>query len=312
MSREQELVEDLKLQFEHLKDERHKREADWENVQELAAPSVAAFNSTEKIPTRPARFTSRPTNYLKTLVSGISGYSISPNIVWLKLALDNANLIDLYGVKDWLEAAERVLYAEFNRSNLYKQAPGMIANAATYGHGAMLIDEDIANSRLRFTNIKIQELYLDVNEHDEVETAFRRFSMTLGNAARFFGLENLAEKSRKEHEDRRNRNNELTIIHAAFRREESEDDRPDAKHMPFASVYIDEGNDHLIQESGYQEFPYAVLVWDKIHGTAYGESPAIYALDDIRLLNLAEESRIKIAQMSAEPAMNVPSTMKGS
>ena len=82
--------------------------------------------------------------------------------------------------------------------------------------------------------------------------------------------------------------------------------------MPFASVYIDEGNDHLIQESGYREFPYAVFVWDKISGTAYGESPAIYALDDIRLLNLAEESRIKIAQMSAEPAMNVPSTMKGS
>ena len=197
MSREKELVEDLKVQFEHLKEERHRREADWENVQELAAPSVAAFNSTEKIPTRPTRFTSRPTNYLKTLVSGISGYSVSPNIVWLKLALDRADMTDLYGVKDWLEAAERVLYAEFNRSNLYKQAPGMIANAATYGHGAMLIDEDIANSRLRFTNIKIQELYLDVNEYDEVETAFRRFTMTLGNAARFFGPENLAENLRQ-------------------------------------------------------------------------------------------------------------------
>jgi hypothetical protein len=81
--------------------------------------------------------------------------------------------------------------------------------------------------------------------------------------------------------------------------------------MPFASVYIDEGNDHICQESGYREFPYAVFAWEKISGTAYGESPAIHALDDIRLLNLAEETRIKIAQMSAEPAMNVPSGMRG-
>ncbi|MDR3191615.1 MAG: head-tail connector protein [Treponema sp.] len=312
MDREKELAEDIKLQLEHLKDERHKREADWKNVQELVAPSVVSFDPAEKIPARPNRFTSRPTNYLKTLVSGITGYSISPNIVWQKLGLENAEQLDLYGVKDWLEAVERVLYAEFNRSNLYKQVPGMIASAAAYGHGVMLIDEDVGNSRLRFTSLSVPELYLDTNEYDEVETVYRRFTMTLGNAARFFGLENLAGNLRQDHEDRRKRNNEITVIHAVYRREDYDEEKPDAKHMPFASLYIDEGNDHLIRESGYREFPYAVFVWDKIGGAAYGESPAIYALDDIRLLNLAEESRIKIAQMSAEPAMNVPSTMKGS
>jgi hypothetical protein len=312
MSKEKELVEDIKLQLERLKEERAKRQADWEAVQELVAATVTSFDSVEKIPRRPSRYTSRPTNYLKTLVSGIAGYSISPNILWLKLVLESSKQMSLYGVKDWLEEAERALYTEFNRSNLYKQAPGMIENCATYGHGAILIDEDIGDSRLRFTNIKVPELYMDVNEHEEVETVFRRFSMTLKNAAGFFGLENLDKKVQQDYEDRRKRNNEITIIHAAFRREDYDEDRPDARHMPFASLYIDEANDHLIKESGYREFPYAVFIWDKIAGTAYGESPAIYALDDIRLLNLAEESRIKIAQMSAEPALNVPSTMKGS
>jgi hypothetical protein len=81
--------------------------------------------------------------------------------------------------------------------------------------------------------------------------------------------------------------------------------------MPYASVFIDEDQDFLIDESGYAEFPYAVFVWDRINGTAYGESPAICALDDIKLLNIVDQSRFKIAQMSAEPAYNVPDSMKG-
>jgi hypothetical protein len=311
MSREKELVEDIKLQLERLRDERHKRETDWENVQELVAPSVVSFNSTQKIPTRPNRFTSRPTNFLKTLVSGITGYSISPNIVWQKLGLENAEQLDLYGVKDWLEEVERVLYAEFNRSNLYKQVPGMIANAATYGHGVMLIDEDIGNNRLRFANVSIPELYLDTNEYDEVETVYRQFTMTLKNAASFFGEERLSPAAREDFKDKKKWNHEINVIHAVYRRQDHDEEKQDKKNMPFASVYVEDGQDHLIEESGYRDFPYAVFIWDKVTGTGYGESPAIYALDDIRLLNLAEESRIKIAQMSAEPAMNVPSTMKG-
>jgi hypothetical protein len=192
MEAEKELIEDIGSQLEYLKTERAKREGDWNKVQELVAPSVLSFNSTEKIPRRPERFTSRPTNYLKTLLSGITGYSISPNILWQKLSLADQEIQDRYGVKDWLEGAERILYAEFARSNLYAQVPKLIGDAATYGHGAMLIDEDVLNGRLRFTTLRVPEYYLDINEYDEVETVFRRFTMTLRNAASFFGEEHLS------------------------------------------------------------------------------------------------------------------------
>ena len=175
MDADKELIEDITARLEYLKTERAKREADWNEVQKWVAPSVLSFNSREKIPARPKRFTSRPTNYLKTLVSGITGYSISPNILWQKLSLADTGLLEQYGVKDWLEAAERVLYAEFARSNLYAQVPKLIGDAATFGHGAMLIDEDVLNGRLRFTTLRIPEFYLDINEYDEVETVFRYF-----------------------------------------------------------------------------------------------------------------------------------------
>ena len=309
---ERERIADLKTRFTYLKTERARREADWKAVQKFVAPSVFNWdNPQDKIPVRPRRFTSRPTHFLKTLKSGITGYSISPNIVWQKLGFENLADMDRYGAKDWLEAAERVLYAEFKRSNLYPQVARFVEYAACYGHAVMLIDEQLAENRLRFTTHKISELYLDINEYDEADTVFRHFTMTLKNAAAFFGEGELPPARREDLKDKAKWNQEFTILHAVFKREEFDPDSPGAKDMPYASLYIDEAQDAVLLESGYQEFPCAVFVWDPVGGTAYGESPAINALDDIKLLNKIDEARIKITQLSADPSYNVPDSMKG-
>jgi hypothetical protein len=309
---DREKIENLKTRFEELKAERARREADWKEVQRHVAPSVYDWdNPREKIPKRPVRYTSRPTHYLKTLVSGVAGYSISPNIAWQKLSLEDPAQTDLYGVKDWLELTERLLYAEFRRSNLYLQVTKLIEAAATYGHGVMLVDEQIGDHRLRFTTHKVSEIFLDINEYDEADTVFRYYSMTLKNVAAFFGEENLPEPRREDLKDRRSWNSGFSVIHAVYRREDFDEDSPGAKNMPYASVYLDEAQDHVLKESGYTSFPYAVFIWDPVIGTPYGESPAIHALDDIRLLNLIDKSRIQIAQLSADPPMNVPEDMRG-
>jgi hypothetical protein len=275
------------------------------------APSVFNWgNPSDKVPKRPIRFTSRPTNFLQTLVSGITGYSISPNIIWQKISLDRTDQLDLYGVKDWLEEIERILYAVFARSNLYVQTKKFVEYAVTYGVGVMLIEEDRPAGQVRYRTIRPADFYLDVDEFDQVDTVYRYFVMTLKAAAAFFGEDALPPVRRKELEDKKNWNSELRIIHAVYKRQKFDRDSPAPQHMPYASVYIEESEDHLLQEGGYREFPYAVFTWDPIPGTPYGESPAIQALDDIKLLNKIDESRIKIAQMSADPAFNVPDEMR--
>jgi hypothetical protein len=312
MTDQREKIEDLKNRFERLRQERARLEGDWKEVQQLVAPSVYNWdNPLDKLPKRPNRYTTRPTHFLKTLVSGITGYSISPNIVWQKLGLEDSNLLDRYGVKDWLELVERLLYGEFKRSNLYQQVGKLVEYAATYGHGVMLIDEHRSDGRLRFMTVKISEAYLDTNEYDEVDTVFRYFSMTLRNMASFFGEDNLSESRKQDLQDKAKWNTEVTVLHAVYPRQEFDKDALGAKGKPWASVFLDEAQDHVLEESGYDEFPYAVFIWDRIVGTAYGECPAIHSLKDIILLNKIDESRIKIAQMSADPPYNVPDSMRG-
>jgi hypothetical protein len=312
MSTEKEQIEDLKNRFEWLKQERAKHESDWKEVQQLVAPSVYNWDSPlDRLPKRPKRYTTRPTHYLKTLVSGITGYSVSPNIVWQKLGLEDSAMTDLYGVKDWLELTERILYAEFRRSNLYQQVTKFVEYAATYGHAVMLIDEYQLDGRVRFMTVKIPEVYLDTNEYDETDTVFRYFSMSLRNLASFFGEEKLSRARRVDLKDRAAWNTEVAVLHAVYPRQDFGGEEAGAKGKPWASVFIDLAQDHVLEESGYDEFPYAVFIWDRIAGTAYGESPAVQALMDIVLLNKIDKSRIEIAQMAADPPYNVPDTMRG-
>jgi hypothetical protein len=310
MNEEREKIEDLKNRFERLRQERKRHEGDWKEVQQLVAPSVYNWdNPLDKLPKRPTRFTTRPTHFLKTLVSGLMGYSVSPNIVWMKLGLEDSRLEDRWGVRDWLERVERILYGEFNRSSLYREASKFVENAASYGHGVMLIDEYRPDGRLRFTSEKISEVYLDADEYGETDTVFRYFSMSLRNMASFFGEERLSEGRRQDLKDKAKWNAEATVLHAVYPRPDA--GGPGAKGKPWASVFLDEAQDRVLEESGYNEFPYAVFIWDRITGTAYGESPAVYAKSDIILLNKIDESRIKIAQLSADPPYNVPDSMRG-
>ena len=308
-------VDRLKRKFKSLKEERDKRLSDWKDVQKYVAPSIHNWdNPQEKVPKRPKRFTSRPTQFARTLRSGLVGYSISPNIVWLKLTFEDQHHLDkIHGAKDWLEEVERKLYAEFSRSNLYKQTGPMINSAVHFGHGVMLIDEVLEENKLRYTALKIQELYLDIDEFDETSTIFRRYSMSLKNAASFFGKENLSETQQEDIDrDDSDHKKEITILHAVYKREEYNSDSQDAKNMPFASVYIDENEEIILMESGYTEFPYAVFIWEQLPGTPYGESPSIDSLDDIRILNKLDEQKLRIAQMAGSPAYNVPESMRES
>jgi len=310
---EKERVSDLKRRFEHLKEERAKRLPDWKDVQKYVAPSVLNWdNPQDKVPKRSKRYTTRPTHYARTLRSGLVGYSISPNIVWQKLTFENQHHVDkVYGAKDWLEEVERKLYAEFARSNLYQQAGLMIDSAVQYGHGVMLIDEVLEASKLRFSTLKIQEVFIDIDGYDQPDTIFRRYSMTLRNAASYFGEDNLSDNQKADLKRNDSIEKEITIIHAVFKRDEYDINSREAKNMPYASIYIDESEDRILMESGYKEFPYAVFIWEPVTGTPYGESPAIHAIDDIRILNKLDEQKLKIAQMAGSPAYNVPDSMRG-
>jgi hypothetical protein len=298
-----------------LKSQREPYEAGWEEAQRFVSSVVLRFSDTENDSNKqyetPRRISSRPSSFMNTLVSGICGYSINPNILWQKLGLEDDELETQYGVKDWEEKADRACYKEYNQSNLYGQVPPFIESAVTTGHAVMLIEEDLAQQKVRYAAMDIREIYLDTNEYDEADTVFREFYMTLENAAAYFGLDRLAPEAQLMWSDEAAQTKPVRILHAVYKNKNQEGDNSLAGNFVYASVFVDCEHKHIMREGGYRDFPYAVFFWKRTLGKKYGIGPAQMAINDVKLSFKFEESRLEVAQLAARPPMNVPEKLQG-
>ncbi|MBP5792867.1 MAG: hypothetical protein J6W46_04390, partial [Spirochaetaceae bacterium] len=146
MENNEELLKNLEMRWNQLKDNRAKFEPDWTEAQNYADNVTLNWGKPGEIPTRSKRYTSKPFNYNKTLVAGILGYAVSPSLVWFKLGIEDPELLKGYGVKDWLEKCEKELLAMFNRSNFYKETSPAVKDSTCIGTGTLHIDEDVENA----------------------------------------------------------------------------------------------------------------------------------------------------------------------
>ena len=304
-------------EFGRLASERKAFEPTWKDAQDLVSSVTLAFEVSEGGSTNgynlPKRITNRPANYQETLVNGLCGYAVNPNITWMKLGLGSEETMKGYGVKDWLEEVEKAEYDEFDNSNLYTEMKTVVEQSTTFGFGLLLIEEDTLNNQVRYRQINVPEAYLDTNEYNEYETVFRRFFMTAENLVSRFGLEKMHDTIRDGWDDASagaKRMQEIEIIHAVFRRKNKKGVSERNTEMPFASIYVDVANSHIISESGYRSFPYAIFAWDRVGGKKYPVGPAIKAINDVKLLFKTEDTRLTLAQMAAKTPVAMPDTMK--
>jgi hypothetical protein len=315
---ERQKAERLCGELDRLKAERAAFEGAWQDAQQLVSSVALEVEVSEGASTRgfsiPKRITNLPANYQETLVSGLCGYAVNPNITWMKLGLADQDALRGYGVKDWLQAVEQAEYEEMDNSSFYTEMKMVVEQATTFGVGIMSIDEDLVNGQVRYRQINAPEVYLDTNEHNEYETVFRRFFLSVENAVSRFGLKAMHQHIRDqwtaEGVNHQTEHKEIEILHAVFRRKNAQGDSERNTEMPFASFYVDTANRHIIEESGYRSFPYAIFCWDRVGGKKYPVSPAIKAINDIKLLHKTEDTRLTLAQMAARQPIAVPETMR--
>ncbi|MBO7714415.1 MAG: head-tail connector protein [Methanobrevibacter sp.] len=296
-------VKELLQRFEQLKENRTKFHERWTEAQTYVDNSVLSWTTIDTLPEVPKRHTSSPYSYCKTLVSGIFGYAISPSLTWFKLSLNRNEYLALYGVKDFLEDCEKIMLAAFNRSNFYKNAVPVIKDCCILGHGALFIDDKITDAdKIRFTKFPANELYFDINEFGEVDTVFRWYQDTVKNVINFFGEDKLSDNIKEKYKQMERWNDKIDILQAIFPRKDFKKEFKDAKNKPIACVYIDLNDNKIIDESGYDDFPYSIFEWERFSGYAYSSSPAQDAMPDIKALNIIKKTSLKIAQKSANPS----------
>jgi len=297
-------AQDLIRRQEALASERAPLDQLWQEIAELMKPLRADFTfhrvpgdkRTQKV------FDATAGLAADNLAAGLWGMVTNAANDWFTLRSDLAEADEDQATKEWLDDVTRRMQAAFagNGQRFYSRVMELYADLVTFGTAVFYSEEDAQTGRIHYSCRHLAECFVAENERDEVDTLFRRFTFTARQAHLRWGDKCHASVLRaiEKEPDRR-----FTFLHAVMPRAEVAGGRHDAAGMAFASFYVDVENRQLLSEGGYHDFPYQVPRWSTASRGLYGDSPAMLALPDVKMLNAMSKTTIVAAQKAVGPPL---------
>lgn len=240
----------------------------------------------------------------RTLASGLMSGITSPTRPWFKLTMEGAGNDITSPVNRWLAEVERRMYRVFHESNFYTAMSVLYQDIDTFGTAPLLINEDFENV-IDCDNPCAGEYYVANNDRNYVDVFYREFVKSIAATVQWFGRDNVSESTRKLFESGgTSLQQEIVICQAVEPNLAPFGKAP--QEMPFRSVYWERSSgqkDGFLQERGYYEFPAPTARWDLVANDAYGRSPAMDALGDIKQLQQETKRKAQAIDKMVNPPM---------
>ena len=240
---------------------------------------------------------------------GIHGYHVSPAFPWFKYVVNRKEVNQIHDVRAWLDEVEFNMYMALNRSNFYSEVWSYIFDGLTLGTPPLYAEEDLKSGRIVFESIHPGEAFVQENRFGEIDLLHRKRKLTARKMVQLFGKESLSEDVNNAYE--KQPFTEFEVIHCVFPREEYDDRMKDAKNKRFASAWLVTTGNYIARESGFDQFPYFVWRYMRSGKEPYAITPAYLAMADIKGLNLMGKTLLAAAQLSVDPAYNIPDYLEG-
>lgn len=299
------LAEDIVKRVSQLEGERANYATFWQDVAKYVIPRKAYITRT-KTPGEKYDYDIYDSTAMQaniTLAAGLHSYLTNPNSKWFSLRIQDEEAMNNPEVKDWLHDTEERMYNLLNSSNFNQQIHELYLDLGCFGVACMYEEEDEENG-VRFYARDIAEIFLCENEKEKIDTVYRKFKMTARQAFDKWGEaagEVVANFMEKKEFDKT-----VEFIHCVTPRYQRDVRKDDAQNMPFESTYIEVSKKHLINQSGYREFPYFTPRFNKNSGEVWGSSPAMVLYSDIKMLNEMVKVLIRSAQKQVDPPLVLP------
>ncbi|MEQ1756568.1 MAG: portal protein [Micropepsaceae bacterium] len=241
----------------------------------------------------------------ENFASGIYGMMTNPANRWFALRLHDEDLNSFDPVRDWLYEVETRMLASFGpqSSRFYAVLPALYADLATFGTAVFYSEEIAGTGSFSDTVRPLAECFVAESASGEIDTVFRRFTLTPRQAVSLFGD---SVSPRTARGAARNDLERVTFLHCVHANDEALPGSPAPHARPFLSVYVEEDGARMVGSGGYFEMPYQVPRWLQTPGEAYGRGIGDQVLPDMRLLARMEETALRAAQLMADPPMAVP------
>ena len=249
---------------------------------------------------------------VRVLAAGMMSGITSPGRPWFKLATNSDELNDNSNVKLWLAECERRMETVFAESNFYTSLATIYGDLGVFGTGVMIIYQDY-DDVIRCFNSCAGEYFLQNDDRQDVSVMGREFVLTVKQVAAQFGLENCSEtvqgaiKSGGAMLTR-----EIIIGHLIEPNDDLVPGAPGIKGMPWREVYWERGTGQntLLRVRGFYEKPFIAPRWDIVGNDAYGRSPGMDALGDIKMLQVEQKRKAQAIDKHVNPPMIADVSLK--
>ena len=296
--------------YKRLRDVRSNHENRWDILAPFTAPSRSGIlakqttgeSKNAKVYDSTAMFAA------DILAKFITGNINNPAAKWFNLKMRDDNLNDNDEVREWLEETRDRMLADLVGSNFYSEVFEMYIDYSGFGTGSMFAAEkpqpvhEIINGYrgTRFKTDMIGRYVIAEDSTGKVDTHMREFKISARAARDKWGEENLPTVMREAAGKPETQDKEFTIVHSVTPRDISSQG-PTAKGKPFESVYVEMETKSVIEEGGFDEFPFFNPRWTKPPDDVYGMGPGEVSLPDIRTLNKVKELGLEDLALKVRP-----------
>lgn len=223
----------------------------------------------------------------------------------LTVVPDDEELAERDDVREWLDIVRSRMWRAMNRTSARrKQAKAETDNSlVVLGTGVLFIGENAARDGLLFRSHHLRDVVLGESAAGEVDRLGFRRRLTVRQAAEEYGEENLGQRTREEltKTGPRDVDHKFEFLHLILPREDRDARKIFAQNMAYASVVIDTASEHVVRESGFHEFPFAVPRWETSPNEVYGRSPAMLAYSDTKTLQSIAKTLLIGGQRAVDP-----------
>ena len=250
-------------------------------------------------------YDSAPLTALDESASGLHSYLTSPYLPWFALHADDDRRNRIQRVRDWFDRAGAVMYLLFNgpRHNFASQSYETYLDLLSVGTAVMSV-LDSQKSGVLFSTRHLRECVLFENDEDRIDKLCRKWEFTGKQAWQKFG-DKAGEAALKAYAANDNQR-KFTYFHRVQPRVRRDRQRNDRRNMAFESVYARAEDQAVVDEAGFQEFPYLAARFAKASGEIYGRGPGVLQLPDIKMLYEFKKLLLKGAQKVVDPPLMLP------
>ena len=248
----------------------------------------------------------------KDMASGLSGSMIPSGQEFFAITLSSKNrgLENNDEVSRWLYEAAAIAHEKIFASNFMLQLNESLMSDIVFGTGCLFSDWSVQTGGLNYTDYDIGTYQICENSKGTVDTIYLKNYMTARQAVQEFGS-NCGPLVWEAAQKPETSEKKFLYIHCVRPRKNRNRWLLDKLNMPFESLFVSVEDKLIVDEGGFEEFPFAVSRWTKSSCEKWGRGQGTAAIPAVRQIQQMERDLTECGNKHNNPPLEVLESFEG-